>query len=496
MSGRISGWRGALAVVVMLGVGGAVGASLAQLGPPQPDDETPAPLASPGPIRKVVPADPSVIEYSYAPLVKRVAPAVVNIYTTKMVTVGGNRIFNDPFFRQFFGDRFGDQTPEKRKQNNSLGSGVIVRANGVVVTNHHVIEGADEIFVVLNDRREFKARILIDEPRLDLAVLKIESSGLPFLQLRDSDTIEVGDVTFAIGNPFGVGQTVTQGIVSAVGRASRSGGTGDFEFFIQTDAAINPGNSGGALVGLDAKLFGINTSIISPTGSSAGVGFAIPANMVQRVVHAAETGGKVVRPWFGATGQVVTSDLAESLGMDRPGGVLINAVYPGGPADKAGLKIGDVVVELEGRLVDDPATMVSLLVTHSVGGKAKLVILRDRKKMTLAVPLIAAPEVPKRDETVLPQGHLFAGAKVANMSPALADELQLDIMDKGVIVLGIERGSPAHRSGLLPGDIFVSLNGTPVKSVAELNAKWTGYKGQIQVQIKRQGQIISGTFRQ
>lgn len=495
MSGWFSGWRGALAMVVILAVGGTVGASLAQLGPPEPDAETAAPLASPGPVQKVVPADKSVIEYSYAPLMKRVAPAVVNIYTTKMVQAGGNRIFDDPFFRQFFGDRFSDEPQEKKKQQNSLGSGVIVRANGVVVTNHHVIDGADEIFVVLSDRREFKAKILADDARLDLAVLKVEAAGLPFLPLRNSDTIEVGDVAFAIGNPFGIGQTVTQGIVSAVGRASRSS-AGDFEFFIQTDAAINPGNSGGALVGLDGKLFGINTSIFSPTGSYAGIGFAIPANMVDRIVDASDKGGKVLRPWFGATGQEITSDLAESLGLDRPGGVLVNAVYPGGPADKAGLQVGDVVTELEGRRVDDPASMISLLATHSVGGKVKITVLRDRKKMTLAVPLISAPEVPKRDETMLPKGHLFAGAKVANVSPALADELQLDIMDKGVIVLAIERGSSAHRSGLRPGDYIVSINNKPVRSVAELNASWTGYRGVMEVKIKRQDQIVTGTFRQ
>ncbi|MEN3976185.1 DegQ family serine endoprotease [Emcibacter sp. SYSU 3D8] len=495
MSGWMSGWRGALSVVVMLAVGGAIYGSYAQLGPPEPDADAPAPLASPAPVQKVVPADTSVIEYSYAPLMKRVAPAVVNIYTTKMVQTGGNRLFNDPFFRQFFGDRYGDEPQQKKKEQNSLGSGVIVRADGLVVTNHHVIDGADEIFVVLNDRREFKAKIVADEARLDLAVLKIESAGLPFLQLRDSDTIEVGDVTFAIGNPFGIGQTVTQGIVSAVGRASRSS-AGAYEFFIQTDAAINPGNSGGALVGLDGTLFGVNTWIYSPTGSYAGISFAIPANMVKRIVDAADRGGKVLRPWFGATGQVITSDLADSLGLDRPGGVLINAIYPGGPADKAGLQIGDVLTEVEGRLVDDPGSMISILATHSVGGKVEVEIVRDRKTMSLRVPLVAAPEVPKRDETMLPAGHLFAGAKVANMSPALADELQLDIMARGVIVLAIERGSSAHRAGLRPGDFIVSINDKPVKTVAELNAVWAGYKGVMNVKIKRQGQIVSGTFRQ
>jgi serine protease Do len=405
----------------------------------------------------------------------------------------GPLIFNDPFFQQFFGDRFGQPQEQQQK---SLGSGVIVRANGVVVTNHHVVDGADEIVVVLNDRREFKAKVMVDDERSDLAVLKIEagSENLPFLRMRDSDGIEVGDVVFAIGNPFGVGQTVTHGIVSAVARTQM--GVSDYEFFIQTDAAINPGNSGGALVGLDGKLFGINTMILSRSGGSQGIGFAIPANMVTRVVEAALSGGKLVRPWFGATGQEITSDLTESLGLDRPIGVLINAVYPGGPAEKAGLEVGDVVTELGGRAVSDPASLVSLLATRPVGGKVDITVLRSGRKMTLNVPLVAAPEVPKRDETVLPKGHLFAGAKVANMSPALGEELHINSMDKGVIVLGIERGSPAHRAGLQPGDYITAINDKPIRTVADLNANWMGFKGVMTVKVKRNDQVITGTFRQ
>jgi S1-C subfamily serine protease len=218
--------------------------------------------------------------------------------------------------------------------------------------------------------------------------------------------------------------------------------------------------------------------------------------MVARVVDAALTDGKVVRPWFGATGQEITSDLIESLGLDRPGGVLVNGIYPGGPAEKGGLKIGDVVLELDGRPVLDPASMVSLLASRPVGGKAEMLVQRDGRELKLTVPLVAAPEVPKRDETVLPRGHLFAGAKVANMSPALAEELHLSPLDRGVIVTGLERGSSAHRAGLRPGDFILSINDKDVRSVADLNAAWTGFSGPMTVRVKRAGEIITATFRQ
>jgi Do/DeqQ family serine protease len=492
MSGRFSGWRGALAVLGVVAISGTVAICHAQPRPPAPSPPAQTPLAPAPAAPKVVPVDPALINYSYAPLIRQVAPAVVNIYTTRIVRNTGPLIFNDPFFQQFFGDRFG--APQEQRQQ-SLGSGVIVRPNGIVVTNHHVVKGADEIVVVLNDRREFKATVLLADERSDLAVLKVDpgDADLPYLRFRDSDSIEVGDVAFAIGNPFGVGQTVTQGIVSAVARTQM--GVSDYEFFIQTDAAINPGNSGGALVGLDGRLFGINTMILSRSGGSQGVGFAIPANMVARVVDAALTDGKVVRPWFGATGQDITGELAASLGLDRPGGVLINGVYPGGPADRAGLKVGDVVLEIDGRPVDGPAGLVSLLATREVGGRASVRIMRDGRGMSLGVPLSAAPEVPKRDETTLPRGHVFGGARVANLSPALSEELRLNTLERGVIVLGIERGSMAHRAGLRPGDIFVSINDRPVKSVAELNAVWGEYAGTMTVKVNRGGETITGTFR-
>ncbi len=449
---------------------------------------------------KVIPPSREAVQYSYAPLIREVAPAVVNIYTTRMVQRSRSLMFNDPFFRQFFGDRFSfgrdPDEPEERKQHHSLGSGVIVGTDGVVVTNNHVIDGADEIVVVLADRREFVADVIVSDERSDLAVLRIDANGedLPHLEFQDSDDVEVGDLVFAIGNPFGIGQTVTSGIVSAVARTQV--GVSDYEFFIQTDAAINPGNSGGALVGIDGTLYGVNTVILSRSGGSHGVGFAIPSNMVSRVVRDAVTEGKVVRGWLGASGQPVTSALAESLGLDRPVGALVNQVYEDGPADKAGLEIGDVVLEIEGNPVTDPQSLASRLATQEIGTRAELRILREGDMKTLRIPIQPAPEDPPRNETEMVGDHIFDGATIANLSPALADELRLDPMETGVIILALERRSQAARAGFRPGDIFVSINDEPIESVAMLDAYWATYSGTMEVTIRRQGRLLTDRFRQ
>src|SRR5262245_13358994 len=265
---------------------------------------------------KQVPRDTAEIQLSFAPIVRKAAPAVVNIYARQVQKTAGSPLFNDPLFQHFFGDQFAE--PHERVRN-ALGSGVIVRADGLIVTNHHVVADASEIRVVLSDRREFAAKIVISDEKTDLAVLRIDAGGakLPVLALRDSDELEVGDLVLAIGDPFGVGQTVTSGIISALARTQV--GISDLGFFIQTDAAINPGNSGGALIGMDGKLVGINTAIFSRNGGSVGIGFAIPSNMVATVIDAAQNGGKLVRPWIGAAGQALTAELAEGFGLDRPG---------------------------------------------------------------------------------------------------------------------------------------------------------------------------------
>jgi Do/DeqQ family serine protease len=453
-----------------------------------------ATFPSAGHAEKIVPSHPSQIEYSYAPLIKKVAPAVVNIYTKRIIRRSQGSPFGGSIFEQLFGDRFSMGGPREREQN-ALGSGVIVGEDGIVVTNRHVIAGADEIIVALSDRREFEATVLVEDERSDLAVLKIETKGekLPTLSFRNSDDVEVGDIVFAIGNPFGVGQTVTSGIVSGVSVSDL--GISDYESFIQTDAAINPGNSGGALVGLDGTLFGINTVIMSRSGGSHGVGFAIPGNLVSRVVESTLTDGKIVRPWFGASGQTVTSDIAESLDMHRPIGVMVNAIYEGGPADRAGIEIGDIILSLMGREVSDPKSLASRLAAESVGGTVDVVVLRGDSKTVIKVPLEAAPEDPPANKTKLTSDHPMGGATVANLSPALAEELNVAMMAEGVIVIEIARGSRAHQFSLRVGDFIAEVNGKALENVAELDAYWGNYDGEIIVTVMRGGRPLKARIQ-
>ncbi|MBL4613330.1 MAG: DegQ family serine endoprotease [Magnetovibrio sp.] len=417
-----------------------------------------------------VPGSRQQIQLSYAPLVKKTAPAVVNVFTSK--TVATRRIvplFNDPFFRRFFGDSVQRQMRgPKRKVQNSLGSGVIIAADGLVVTNNHVLEGAEEIKVVLNDRREFSAKILGTDERTDIAVLQLNLNGekLPFLRLSDSDKVQIGDLVLAIGNPFGVGQTVTSGIVSALARTSS---VSDLSSFIQTDAAINPGNSGGALVDLNGSLIGVNTAIYSKTGASNGIGFAIPSNMVDRVVSSLIVSGDVVRPWLGAKGQGVTADIAESLGMARPYGVMITSIYDGGPAQRGGLKVGDVVLSIDGKEVRDAQDLRYRIATLAVGGSMRVKVMRRGGSLGLDLALAPPPENPKRNETLLRGRHPFQGAVVANLSPKLADELSLVHEKVGVIVMALDRKGSAARLGFERGDIVLKLNGVAIQSVKHLS---------------------------
>jgi len=439
-------------------------------------------------LERRVPTSQMEVQLSYSSVVKKAAPAVVNIYTKRVVKSRSYSPFaNDPFFQRFFGNSFGGAPRERIER--SLGSGVIVRANGIIITNHHVIEGADEITVALADRREFAATLVLDDERTDLAVLRIKTGGekMPFLNFANSDDVEVGDMVLAIGNPFGVGQTVTGGIVSALAR-TQVGGT-DYQFFIQTDAAVNPGNSGGALVGMDGRLLGINTSIFSRSGGSNGIGFAIPANMVDSVVSAALSDGKVTRPWFGASGQVVSAEIAESLGLDRPGGVLVDNIYPDGPADKAGLEQGDVILSIDGREIMNPQALRYHIGLKKAAGRVPLKILRGEKVKILNVPLEAAPEDPPRNVTSLKGQHIFNGMKVANLSPAYADELGLGLYDQGVIILEVSR-STSRRTTLRPGDIFRSFNDEPIKRVRDLEDAVADSDRDLSFSIKRKGEIV------
>ena len=447
-------------------------------------------VVMPAAAEKRVPHSQAEVTLSYAPIVKQAAPAVVNIYTKRVIkTRSRSPFFDDPFFQRFFGQGLGGMPRERIER--SLGSGVIVREDGTIVTNHHVIDGADEIVVALADRREFSAEVILDDAQTDLAVLKIDAEGdrLPVVEFSDSDEIEVGDLVLAIGNPFGVGQTVTSGIVSALARTQVK--VSDYQFFIQTDAAVNPGNSGGALIGMDGRLLGINTAIFSRSGGSNGIGFAIPANMVNFVVTSALADGKVVRPWFGANGQPVSSEIAESLGFDRPGGVLVDNIYPGGPADKAGIEQGDVILSVDGKEVFDPQAIRYHIGLEKVGGKVPVEIMRGDDRLTMMMPLAPAVEDPPRDITVLEGEHIFTGLKVANLSPAYADELGLSMFDKGVIVLSVDRASPVRRLGVVrPGDFVESINGDNVDTVDQLEKALEDAGRNISFGIRRQGRLI------
>jgi Do/DeqQ family serine protease len=435
-----------------------------------------------------VPASTSELRMSYAPIVQRVTPAVVNVYAAKTVR-NNNPLFDDPIFRRFFGG--GQLQPQQQR---SLGSGVIVDPSGLVVTNYHVIDGADEVKVSLADKREFEAEIVLKDQRTDLAVLRIKDRNERFqaLDLGNSDDLQVGDVVLAIGNPFGVGQTVTHGIVSALARTQV--GITDYQFFIQTDAAINPGNSGGALVDMTGKLVGINTAIFSRSGGSLGIGFAIPVNMVRVVAASAKSGGSAVqRPWLGASLQAITPAIADSLGLKRPTGALVSSVTNGGPAAKAGLKAGDLITAVDGQAVDDPNAFGYRFGTKPIGGTAQLTVLRRGRELTLPVALQVAPE-GDLDELVVKTRSPFQGATFANVGPALADRMHLDPSAEGVVVTTVPADSIAAQYGFQPGDIIVAVNGTKIARTRDLERTTSNPSRLWRVTIERGGQQISAVF--
>jgi Do/DeqQ family serine protease len=427
---------------------------------------------------------------SFSPIVKKAQPSVVNVYASRTEKVARNPLFDDPIFRQFFGDRApgapGGQTAQ------SLGSGVIVDSSGLVVTNHHVIEGMTEVKVALSDRREFEAEIVLRDPRTDLAVLKLKGAGaLPAMELGDSDGLEVGDLVLALGNPFGVGQTVTQGIVSALARTQI--GISDYGFFIQTDAAINPGNSGGALVDTRARLIGINSAIFSKSGGSVGIGFAIPVNTVKVVVAAAKSGGKQVkRPWLGATLQGVSKEIADSIGMDRPVGALVADTVANGPAAGAGVKRGDVIVAVDGQEVDDPEGLGYRLGTKPLGGQTSVTVMRGGKKTSLMLELRAAPETPSRDPVTIAGNSPFAGATVINLNPAVTEEFSVQGVSSGVIVSEIAPDSQAAAVNFQRGDIIIAVNDTKIATSHDLEKAVGGGRHYYwKITLGRGGQVMT-----
>jgi len=438
-----------------------------------------------------VPASPTELRMSYAPVVQKAAPSVVNVYAAKIVE-NRNPFMDDPFFRRFFGGGGGGMPREQVQR--SLGSGVIVDGSGLVMTNNHVIEGASEVKIALADKREFEAEVLLKDARTDLAVLKVKDGREKFtaIDLGNSDELQVGDVVLALGNPFGVGQTVTHGIVSALARTQV--GITDYQFFIQTDAAINPGNSGGALVDLTGRLIGLNTAIFSRSGGSQGIGFAIPVNMVKVVIASAKSGGTTVRrPWLGAKLQNVTPDIAESLGLKRPVGALVATVTDKSPAARAGLKTGDLIVAVDGQTVDDMNAFDYRFATKSLGGSAQLGVVRAGRETKLAIALETAPETP-REEVVIQARSPFMGVKIANISPALADEMRLEASAEGVVVLDVAQGSLAQSLGFQRGDVIAQVNDEKIARTRDLDRVSKERQRAWRITIVRGGQSISVTF--
>jgi Do/DeqQ family serine protease len=443
-----------------------------------------------------VPETRSEMVLSFAPVVKKVTPAVVNVYASRTDKRPRNPLFDDPIFRRFFGnggmpdDRPGGPTSQ------SLGSGVLVDAAGLVITNYHVIENMTDVKVALSDKREFEAKILLSDQRTDLALLKlVGGSNFPVMELGDSDALEVGDLVLAIGNPFGVGQTVTQGIVSALARTNV--GISDYGFFIQTDAAINPGNSGGALVDMKGRLAGINSAIFSQSGGSVGIGFAIPVNMVKIVVAAAKSGAtQVHRPWLGASLQTVSREIAETLGMDRPQGALVTDVSAHTAAEAAGLKRGDLIMAVDGQSIDNPESLGYRLGTKPIGGTASLSVLRDAKPLTLSMKLMPAPEVPPRDPIKFGGETPFTGATGITISPAVVEEFSIEGVKEGVMLESIEDASPAANVNFQKGDVILAVNDTKIATTRDLEKALKGKHPYWKLVLARGGQVITSILEQ
>jgi Do/DeqQ family serine protease len=432
--------------------------------------------------QRVAPTDRGQMQLSFSAVAKQASPAVVNVYAQRVV----REMAIDPRMAQF-GLRMG--VPQERVQG-SLGSGVLVRADGIIVTNHHVVEKAQAMKVVLSDRREFDATLLLDDAKSDLAVLRIDTKGerLPVLPFADTHNLQVGDLVLAIGNPFGLNQTVTNGIISAVGRT----GLSESGSYIQTDAAINEGNSGGALVDMTGSLVGINTMIISPDSGhgSAGIGFAIPAEMAKRVVDSAVSGGKIVRPWLGVKGQAVTGQTAAALRLSPPRGILISNVYPGGPAAKAGLLVGDVLLAVNGAAINDEAGARYQAATANPGTDITLDIVRDSGQRQLKARAEAAPRTPAADMRTL-QGRIpLDGTQVANLSPAEAEEVGFDTMATGVYIKAMAQGGVAAQLGLRPGDIIRSVNGQAVNTSSDLEKAMRNPAQRWLIGFERNGQLL------
>ncbi len=421
-----------------------------------------------------------------ASIVEAVKPAVVNISTVKTVRLR-DPFFDDPFFRRFFGEPFG--MPRERKQS-GLGSGVIVDPSGYILTNNHVIRGADEIKVTLLDKREFKGKVIGTDPKTDLAVVKIDAKDLPYIELGDSDKLKVGELVIAIGNPYGLNQTVTMGIVSATGRANV--GIADYEDFIQTDAAINPGNSGGALVNVRGELVGINTAIFSTTGGYQGIGFAIPSNMAKAVMEQLIKHKKVVRGWLGVSVQALSADMKKHFGLKEDRGVLINQVFENSPAEKAGLKEEDIILQYNGKDITDPTQLRNLVASTPPGKEVDLRIFRDGNVISRKVTIEELPQ-----EVVAARGeyeNALKGVVVQNITPEIRRGLQLPSRITGVVISEISEDSPAQ-GYLQKGDVIMAINRTRINNTKDYQNIVSKLKdGDILLFVYRDGQTFHLTL--
>ncbi|CUK04691.1 Periplasmic serine endoprotease DegP precursor [Shimia thalassica] len=437
-----------------------------------------------------VPQSQAEISLGFAPLVKQAAPAVVNIYAKRVVNVRQSPFMGDPFFQNLFRD-FGETRP---RVENSLGSGVILSEDGIVVSNYHVVGQSTDIRVHLNDRREYSAEVLLADQESDLAILQLkDAKDMPHLELRNSDTVEVGELVLAIGNPFGVGQTVTSGIVSGLARSGTATGNAR-GYFLQTDAPINPGNSGGALVDINGDLIGVNTSILTRSGGSNGIGFAIPSALVAQFVDQARQGHEgFARPWAGMFGQPIDADMAEGLGLDLPGGIVVSELHDESPFKMAGFETGDVILKVDGQPVNTPAEMIFRMSVAGIGKEAKILALRDGDMVETTVSLMAAPEDPARDTVTTGRRSAVPELVLSNINPAVLGQYGLPLSLTGVVVEN--PGQVGTRLGLRAGDVLREVDGRTIETVADAERALEKAKRKVTIEIQRGTQRIVSRFR-
>ncbi len=437
-----------------------------------------------------VPQDQTEIALGFAPLVKEAAPAVVNIFAKQIVQARQTPFTGDPFFDQLFRS-FGNPQP---RLESSLGSGVILSEDGIVVSNYHVVGMSTDIRVQLNDRSEYTAEVLLSDEESDLAILKLrDAEGLPFLALRDSDNVDVGELVMAIGNPFGVGQTVTSGIVSGLARSGVATGNAR-GYFIQTDAAINPGNSGGALIDINGDLIGINTSILTRSGGSNGIGFAIPAKLVAEFVEQARAGfDSFERPWAGMFAQPVDADMADGLGLDRPGGIVVSELHEHSPFVTAGFEPGDVILALDGQPVNTPAEMVFRMTVAGLGSEAQVEVMKDGRVQTIAVAMNEPPETPARDTVTTGKKSAIPGLVISNINPGVISEITLPLGAKGVVVEN--PGEVGARLGLRRGDVLRVIDGTEIVTPKDADKALRDVRKRLTLEVQRGTQRVVMRFR-